>query len=199
MPSLAITGLIGSGKSEVLLGLTQALDGTSFSADAENSRLLDGDASVREEIVRCLGGSCYDEAGRADRKFLRELIGRDQSARTTLEGILHPRIEEVWKPLALSCHKPEKVWFLAEIPLLYEKDLAHYFDAVIVVACDDAIRHHRLVTRRSLTSSQATHWLALQQSQESKISRADHLIWNDGPPLSLTAQISRLAATLQGS
>lgn len=198
MPSLAITGLIGSGKSEVLESLGRALGATIFSADRENSRLLDGDAAVKGEILNRLGDSCYSPDGSANREFLRELIATNETARRTLEGILHPMIQAIWEPLAASFSNRETGWFLAEIPLLYEKDLAHYFNAVIVVACDAGVRSSRLATRRSMNAGDASRWMSLQRSQEEKVTKADHLVWNDGSPQSLTLQIARLAATLLG-
>ncbi|MEI7962908.1 MAG: dephospho-CoA kinase [Verrucomicrobiota bacterium] len=206
MPSLAITGSIGSGKSTVLQRLVDCLgldahvtSVTSYSADEENRRLLDNNPQVRNLITSALGDSCYDPSGKADRGHLFRLIGADPAAKKTLEDILHPRLESIWKPLAASHRKSRDAFFLAEIPLLFEKELESFFNRSIVVECSDTIRIERLKHSRSLTSGEARQWLKLQHPQHDKILRADHLLWNDGTPDSLKTQIQLLTSLLKTS
>jgi dephospho-CoA kinase len=204
MPALAITGSIGSGKSTVLqrlvdcLGLdANVISVTSYSADEENRRLLDNDPEVKHLITSELGISCYDPSGKADRGNLFRLIGADPAAKMTLEGILHPRLERIWKPLAASHRESRDAFFLAEIPLLFEKELESFFNRSIVVGCSDTIRIERLKHSRSLTSEEARQWLKLQHPQYDKILRADHLLWNDVTPDSLETQIQLLTSFLK--
>jgi dephospho-CoA kinase len=204
MPAIAITGSIGSGKSTVLNRLVDCLgldanvtSVTCYSADNENRRLLDNDPEVRLLITSALGNSCYDTTGKADRGHLFRLIGADHTAKQTLEGILHPRLETIWKPLAASHRESLDAFFLAEIPLLFEKELESFFNRSIVVGCSDTIRIERLKHTRSLTSEEARQWLKLQHSQHDKILRADHLLWNDGTPDSLKTQIQVLTSLLK--
>lgn len=198
MPALAITGSIGSGKSLALRALAfllkDHLGADIYSADEENRRLLDEDPEVKSLICSQLGTSCYHSDGRADRKILFDLISHDQSARTTLESILHPRLEACWKPLAEKFRQTNKAYFLAEIPLLYEKRLEVFFDKTIVVGCSDSVRRERLQRLRSLTAVQATAWLNIQVSQEAKVGKAHHLLWNDGSEALLQQQIHLLAS-----
>jgi len=203
MPALAITGSIGSGKSTVLHCLAARLGQDSrvfsYSADEENRRLLDDDPEVRHLIISELGSSCYDDGERADRGYLFRLISANPAARKTLEDILHPRLESIWKPLAASYRQSADDFFLAEIPLLYEKELESFFDKIIVVGCSDTVRKERLKRSRSLTSEEACQWLKLQHPQHDKIQRADYLLWNDGPSDSLESQIHLLTSLLTTS
>jgi dephospho-CoA kinase len=206
MPALAITGSIGSGKSTVLQRLVDCLgldanvtSVTSYSADEENRRLLDNDPEVKHLITSELGISCYDPSGKADRGHLFRLIGADPAAKMTLEGILHPRLERIWKPLAASHRESRDAFFLAEIPLLFEKELESFFNRSIVVGCSDTVRIERLKHSRSLTSEEARQWLKLQHPQHDKILRADHLLWNDGTPDSLETQIQLLTSLIKTS
>jgi len=203
MPALAITGSIGSGKSTVLQGLAArlGLDScvTSYSADEENRRLLDDDPEVRHLITSELGNSCYDGGGKADRGYLFRLIGANPAARKTLEEILHPRLENIWKPLADAYRHSPDAFFLAEIPLLYEKELESFFDRSIVVGCSDSVRKERLKRSRSISSEEACQWLKLQHPQHDKILRADYLLWNDGSSDSLESQIQLLTSLLKTS
>lgn len=197
MPSLAITGTLGSGKS-LLLGelnktlLRKGFEVTVYSADEENRRLLSRDEEIRREIASSLGAEYLDLQGLPDRVKLSSLVSTDPSARKTLEGIMHPRLERVWRPLAERYRSTRSSFFVAEIPLLYEKGLGCFFDKVLVIGCSDGIRKSRLASTRSLSGEQADHWLSIQQSQDQKISLADHLFWNDGPPDALKRQLSQL-------
>jgi|694.fasta_scaffold46821_2 dephospho-CoA kinase len=197
MPSLALTGNIGSGKTaalDLLVSLIQesGITALRFSADEENRTLLERDPEVRQLIRSSLGGDCYTAEGLPNRQTISLRISSDPQARKTLEGILHPRLEKIWKPLAAAHRVPDQTFFVAEIPLLYEKGLSSFFDKVLVVGCSDSIRKERLLKSRSLSAAKANEWLALQQPQNDKISQADHLLWNDGTLETLRVQIRLL-------
>lgn len=197
MPSLAITGTLGSGKSALLHAVIEQLTRqgfhvTSYSADEENRRLLLEDKEVCTEIGYALGKEYLDPQGLPDRVKLANLISTDLGARKILEGIMHPRLESLWRPLAEQHHGEKSSFFVAEIPLLYEKGLSGYFNTVLAVGCSDGIRKSRLKDNRSISNSQAEQWLSIQQSQDQKITLADHLFWNDGSPESMNHQVSQL-------
>jgi dephospho-CoA kinase len=196
MPAIAITGAIGSGKTCILDSLQNHLGAERFCADEMNRRLLDEDVEIKRLITLNFGDSYYLSDGSSDRKKIFELIRQDQSKRTLLEGILHPRLEQLWKPLAASYRGTPNSFFLAEIPLLYEKHLEHFFDKVIVVASSDSIRKKRLLEYRRLSPDEAEAWSTMQEPQMSKISKADHVIWNDGSLEILQQQIQFLASQL---
>jgi dephospho-CoA kinase len=195
MPSLAITGSLGSGKSHLLRQLVHSLQGrglaaVAYSADEENRRLLEENREVRAEIASRLGNECLNAAGDPDKEKLRQLVQTSPDARETLESIMHPRLRSTWLPLAEKHRGTISSFFVAEIPLLYEKGLERHFDRVLGIGCSEAIRKERLQTSRHLHEKEADRWLAIQQSQVSKNALADHLIWNDGPPDSLNRQIT---------
>jgi dephospho-CoA kinase len=204
MPSLALTGNIGSGKTaalDLLVSLIQdsGITALRFSADEENHTLLERDPEVRQLIRSSLGGDCYTPEGLPNRDTISLRISSDPQARKTLEGILHPRLEKIWKPLAAAHRLPIQTFFVAEIPLLYEKGLSSFFDKVLVVGCSDSIRKERLLKSRSVSAAKANEWLALQQPQNDKISQADHLLWNDGTVDTLSRQISGFLRTFNKS
>ena len=196
MPSLALTGNIGSGKTEALDLLVSLLaeSGTPvlrFSADEENRRLLGNDPEVAQLIRSQLGAEYCTLEGSPDREKIGRLIASDQQAKEDLETIMHPRLENIWKPMAETHRFPSCTFFVAEIPLLYEKGLVRFFDKVLAVACSNTLRRERLLSSRSVTPERAAGWLALQKPQNEKISQADHLIWNDGSVASLEKQLQR--------
>lgn len=204
MPALAITGNLGSGKSTALDLICTLLKTfghvvTRFSADEENRRLLENDREAQSMIRNALGAECFTTSGSIDREKLFHLITKDPEARSSLEQILHPRLESLWKPLAEECHATEKKFFLAEIPLLFEKGLDRFFDLALVVSCSESTRRERLEKNRSLDPKKTAAWLALQHDQDQKISRAAHVLWNDGSMDSLNRQISLFLSTFSNT
>jgi dephospho-CoA kinase len=151
---------------------------------------------VKELILSHFGRACYRSDGSADRKVLFDLIKENLKARSILESILHPRLQVSWKPAAEKFSQEPASYFLAEIPLLYEKGLEVHFDGVIAVGCSDSIRQERLQRLRSLTAAEASAWLSMQASQEIKISKSHYLLWNDGSEAQLLQQTHLLASHL---
>ncbi|MEI6323437.1 MAG: dephospho-CoA kinase [bacterium] len=199
MPAIAITGSIGSGKSLVLKTLAHLLHAETFSADEENKVLLDSDDEVKKLIQTQFGEKFYQQDGSADRKALFSLISQDSKARTILESILHPRLQARWKPEAEKFFHDQKSFFIAEIPLLYEKGLDVFFDKTIVVECSDAVRRVRLQQFRSISAAETDAWLNIQSSQILKAIKADYLLWNDGSLDTLDRQIKLLVSHFRQS
>jgi len=197
MPAIAITGTIGSGKSLVLSLLSQLLPSALYNADLENRKLLDTDIEVRALIRSAFGDSCFDSSGNPDRKRLFQLITSDQPAKALLEGILHPRLEKIWKPLAKKAKGTKGDFFIAEIPLLYEKSLEQFFDRTILVACSESVRKERLNQNRRLSHQETSAWLKNQTPQDKKIILADHLLWNDASTSTLELQIRQVLPFLK--
>jgi len=198
MPSLAITGTIGGGKSVALRLLSGLLGERAkiFSADEENSRLLDGDHDVKCLITSRLGEDCYGGDGKADKKRLFNIISSNPNARKILEEIVHPRLQKIWQPMAELHRRTPDSFFIAEIPLLYEKGLHVFFDRTIVVGCTDSIRSARIRSDRSLTKREIADWMKMQSPQFEKIAKCDFVLWNDGSTNTLKLQIQSLASCL---
>jgi dephospho-CoA kinase len=200
MPSLALTGTIGSGKTSALELIVSGLQASGipvihFSADEENRRLLAMDPDVKDRIISLLGPTAFTPDGQPDREIISRAIVTEPKTKEKLEEILHPRLEQIWKPLAQQHHFPSDAFFVAEIPLLYEKGLDRFFDKVLVVACSHSKRKDRLMKVRSITPEKSEEWTALQLPQDEKISQANHLFWNDGSSDALKHQVQTFLQT----
>jgi dephospho-CoA kinase len=66
----------------------------------------------------------------------------------------------------------------------------------VVVACSQEIQLRRLIARTRLPSSSALAMIRSQMPLPEKISRADHVVWNNGPLSVLEAQAGILARFL---
>ncbi len=196
MPALGITGGIATGKSLFARVLGRHLPITMFDADACSHELLATDTAIQNAVRVEFGREVFDGNGRPDRTRLRDIIFAEPDKRRALEAILHPAIRARWSQEAVqAAQRPE--WFSADIPLLYETGAEMHFAAIVVVACAPATQRERLTQERGLAPSIAENIIATQLDLATKMSRADHVIWNDGTFAPLERQACALAAYLQ--
>ena len=188
-----ITGGMGCGKSTV---------GRLF--EQRGFRRLDSDALVRDrvltapEVVAALRGRygtgvlCPD--GTVDRVALAERVFSSEEERQWLEAMTHPRVFALWRE-ALAARAAER--WVVEVPLLFEKALENWFDFTVCVACAPAQQLARL-EQRGLPRGLAGQRILTQLPQERKIERSDFVLWNEGSPDFLEAQVEHLIQALAG-
>lgn len=198
MPVIGITGGVGTGKSTFTRSLIARRPGDLFDADRCAHALLEGDDEVRMAVVKTFGDAIYSAEGKPNRARLREIVFFDEQSRKRLEEILHPAIRATWMSLAERIRQ-SRGWLFVDIPLLYETGAETHCDRVVVVACTARTQRHRLAGNRGLGSATAEGVIAAQLDLETKIKRADHLIWNDSTVSCLEWQADLLAAWLNQS
>ena len=194
MPAIGITGGIATGKTAFSRQLRELLpDATFFDADGAARELTDQDPEARSLIAETFGAHIYSAEGHLKRDELRAIVFADPEKKLALEQILHPRIRRQWAAEAESRRHSTQL-FLADIPLLYETGGEALCDRVVVVACPPQLQLERLMARSSLDRSAAAQMIAAQMPLQTKISRADHLAWNNGTLAVLRQQAEILAA-----
>ncbi len=188
---IGITGGISTGKS-TFSRLLQASSGARlFDADRAAHQLLETDPTVRELLREEFGAGIFSGSGHLNRAALRAIVFAEPEKKRTLEQILHPRIRLQWAAEANQSRQTGEL-FLADIPLLYETEGETLCDCVVVVACAPAIQQARLLRRAGLPLADALAMISAQMPLSEKISRADHLVWNNGPLPLLEAQVELL-------
>jgi transcription termination factor Rho len=194
MTSIALTGGIASGKSTVCRLLREWLPAVAiFDCDAAVHQLLDADPQVAARVAEAFGAVALDGRGRVDRGLLRGRVFADVAARAQLEAILHPRIrEECLDSLAQAAKRGAEL-FVADVPLLFEKGFDFGQTQVLVVAASRATQVKRLKARSGFDDHLIESILAAQLPIQEKMSRADVVFWNEGPPAVLRSQVRRFA------
>ncbi|MFL6590922.1 MAG: dephospho-CoA kinase [Chthoniobacterales bacterium] len=203
MPAIGITGGIATGKSSFLDCLREVLaEGTSgggapdparfFDADIAARELVNDDPEVRELIAAEFGKEVFDGGRDLNRQRLRSIVFADVEKKRALEQILHPRIRRQWS-LEAEGHRNSTKLFFADIPLLYETGGETLCDQVVVVACSPGVQLERLVARSRFDKQEAQRMIDAQMPLTEKISRADHIVWNNGPRDVLKEQARLLA------
>ncbi len=195
MPAIGITGGIATGKSALVEHLRRLLPAAEFfDADQMARELPERDAEVQAELREAFGPGIYSSEG-LNRAQLRTIVFADPEKKQALEQILHPRIRRQWAVQAESRRDSTELFF-ADIPLLYETGGETLCNRVAVVACAPRLQLERLMKRSSLDRTAAEQIIAAQMPLAEKIARADHVLWNNGPPEVLAAQAEIFAASL---
>lgn len=195
MPAIGITGGISTGKTAFSQALREIVPGAAFfDADVAARELANGDAEVRELILAEFGPSAYSATGDLNREAIRSIVFADAGKKRALEQILHPRIRRQWSLEAERCRHSTRLFF-ADIPLLYETGGETLCDRVLVVACSARVQIDRLVARTGLARAAAQQMIDAQMPLPEKISRAHHVVWNNGGR-ELLAEQARLLAEL---
>lgn len=202
MPAIGITGGISTGKTSFVQCLRELVpEARFFDADVAARELADRDPEVRGEIEKEFG-SVYLEGGGLNREAVRAIVFADAARKGALEQILHPRIRRQWS-LEAESHRHSAKLFFADIPLLYETGGETLCDRVVVVACSPGVQIERLMLRGAslqgraparprneggashelrppLDEMSAQQMIDAQMPLTEKISRANHVVWNNG-------------------
>lgn len=194
MQVMVLTGGIASGKSTVCRLLREWLPGVAiFDCDDSVHRMLEADATLARRIASEFGGDAIGRDGKINREFLRERVFSDDPARERLESILHPRVlEECLDSLKQAATRGADL-FVADVPLFFEKGFDFGQSQVLVVASSRPTQIQRLKLRSGFDDPMIESILAAQLPVPEKMSRADVVFWNEGPPHVLRSQVRRFA------
>ena len=193
MRKIAITGGLSSGKSTVGLLLKES-GAYVVSADTIVHQLLSSDADISRQVVKLLGpGICTND--RIDRKKIANIVFSDPVKLKALDTILHPAVKkEIVKQYEQVKNDSSYIFFVAEIPLLYETGMEKLFDAVIAVSTDPSVALSRYMQTTGLGRKDFEARMNYQQKPLEKEKKADFIIVNNGD---LTNFKKNVVSTLQ--
>ncbi|MEK7401514.1 MAG: dephospho-CoA kinase [Gemmatimonadota bacterium] len=183
-----LTGNIAAGKSTVADFFVH-----------KGATLIDADVLARdavapgtpgfEAVIKRWGDKVRTADGSLDRAALRAIVFADPGEREALNGIIHPRVEELRHQAVTKARERGDRIVVCDIPLLYEKDLAGLFDCVVLVDAPRGLRLQRLVRERALPIAEAEAMIDAQMPADTKRTRADYIINNAGTHAQLEARI----------
>jgi dephospho-CoA kinase len=193
---VGLTGGIATGKSTTL-ERWRSLGAASLDADEYAHRALAPDTPTWEEVVRVFGNDILKRDRTIDRPKLGEIVFDDDAKRETLNRIIHPAVDKMWKEDVERLKRDGQAEFVVvAIPLLYEVAAESQFDCVAVVGCSEQTQLSRL-TQKGLSETQARSRIRAQWPLPTKMDRADFVIWNDGVPEVLHQQAEIIWATIK--
>lgn len=144
------------------------------------------------EIQKRWGRGCLLPDGTPNREWIGRKVFTDLNERTFLEALLHPRVAAL-RARAIADRSRS---YIVEIPLLFELGLEGTFDAVVCVACSEAVRLSRL-EKRGLSHEQALARINSQMPLDEKVKKSKFIIWNDGDLDFLEAEVDHLVTLLR--
>ena len=184
MKKIALSGVMGAGKSSVIAVLKEAGIPV-FDCDEINAQLLRPKEAGHAALLERYGSRFIDAKGEIDRQALSDHMFETAEGRREVEAILHPLIKQRLQGEMAHCGSEIAV---AEVPLLFECGWQDAFDETWVVAADEDILIARL-KGRGVSEQEARRRLAAQMSQEEKIALCDVVLYNNADRESLKRQV----------
>ena len=177
-PVIGIAGGIASGKSLVADILAELGAGV-IHADDLNHEVLHSD-QVRRQIQKWWGQDTYDERGVLDRQRLAEIVFNDPAKRKRLEGLTHPRVNELRDQRRNEMETDGHTQAIVlDIPLLFEVGQDGLCDQVIFVEVDENARIQRASEQRGWDAAELRRRENLQTPLDIKRKRSDHIVENN--------------------
>ncbi len=175
---IALTGGIATGKSTVA-GLFAELGAHILDADVAAREVVAVGTPGWQKLRELLGPSYFEADGSLKRRQLRERIISDGRCRSLVNALLHPAIMQEldrqwhsWREI-----HPEAI-IIADVPLLFEADLARHFAIIMLVYIPRELQIQRLMLRDALSREAAEATLAMQLPIESKCALSQFVIDN---------------------
>ncbi len=189
---IALTGGIACGKSLAASYMSARgvavceADGLAHEAMAEGTEIY-------ASVVKHFGEGVVAESGAIDRRALAERVFSSKEDRRALNALVHPAVERAWSKWLEDRRETMAV---VVVPLLFEAGYGEGWDAVIGVCASRATRIARL-RERGLTDEQAEARMDAQWPEMRKAACADYVLWNDGTPAILEAQVERVLGSMK--
>lgn len=196
---IGLTGGIATGKSTVsniLISKGYAL----IDADKIARQVTEINRPAYLKIIEQFGEDILKNDKFIDRKKLGSIIFKDENARETLNGIIHPYVFEEIKSEIMGLSKGKTIIFI-DIPLLFEqfhefKKYGIEFDEIWLVYASKEIQTHRLMKRDDISKEEAWDKIGAQISINEKKLRATKIIDNNEEIENLYIQLDKLLVEL---
>lgn len=186
---IAITGGIGSGKSEVGR-LLREMNYSVFSCDEIYKNLIN-DVEYIGALKQIFPLAIKDN--KIDKLYLSNVVFSDKTARARLNNLAHPRIMQ---KLFLEMEQDENDLVFAEVPLLFEGEFQNNFDCVLVVIREKEKRIQAICNRDGIQREQAIKRISAQYDYD--LDEKDYLKKSNVFILKNNSDVSFLNKQLQG-
>ena len=175
---VAVSGGIAAGKSAVCRILQQG-GADIIDADDIARELVTPGMPALAEIAAQLGAQFIQADGTLDRVALRAYVFADADAKTRLEAILHPRIQQ---SLQQRSEASKSAVVAVAIPLLSPQSRARaygWLDRVLIVEAPPELQVARIRARDGSSQELAAAMVAAQLDSAGRLPMADDVLIND--------------------
>jgi dephospho-CoA kinase len=190
---VGLTGSIASGKSTVS-NMFREKGVTVIDADVEARLAVEPGEPAYKEIIESFGKDVLLEDGSINRAKLGSIIFNDAEKRRKLNSIVHPDVRRRMEEKRNQAVKNKEELVIMDIPLLFESDLTHIVDKVLLVYVDAKTQLRRLMERNHFSEEEAKARIHSQMPLSEKVLLSDAVIDNSG---SITETKHQLEETLK--
>jgi dephospho-CoA kinase len=177
--TIGLTGGIASGKSTVT-EMIRGLGIPVIDADQIARDVVKVGEEAYEQIIRAFGQDILQENGEIDRAKLGAIVFYNEKERKKLNAIVHPAVRRRMLAEKEAYVQKGAKTVVLDIPLLFESELTHFIDKIIVVYVDDDIQLERLMKRNGFSKEEALARIRSQMPLHEKVKKADAVINNNG-------------------
>ncbi|MFA5008183.1 MAG: dephospho-CoA kinase [Candidatus Omnitrophota bacterium] len=194
MPVFALTGNLGCGKTTALMLLKKKGASVLDIDEAIHNYYKDKKNNIYKKISALFPEAVAKRA--IDRKKLGQIVFSDKKKLKMLEAIVHPvaiRDLKSWVKDSKQMHKVS----IAEVPLLFEKNLEGIFDGTILVYTEKGVLLKRIINKLKLSKAAMRQRLSAFEPFSEKNKKADFIINNSFGMETLKREIDSLWGELE--
>jgi dephospho-CoA kinase len=185
---VGLTGGIGSGKT-IASDRFEELGVKVVDADIASRVVVEIGKPALSSIEGEFGSDVISDDGSLNRAKLREIIFKDDEAKSWLESLLHPLIgQHILDEIASATSR----YVILVSPLLFETTQFQMCNRTLLIDVPKDIQILRTAKRDKVPESQVEKIIASQMDRDQKIGKADDVIVNDGEIGDLISKIDKI-------
>lgn len=189
MLKIGITGGIGSGKTTICR-IFETLGIPVFYADTVAKQIMVTDEILIQGVKEAFGIESYSKDGVLNNKYIAGIVFHNAKELARLNELVHPAVFRAFDEWVKEI--PQSVpYVLKEAALLFESGSYKMCDQNLLVIAPEEVKIQRVMQRDGVTAELVKARMDKQMSDEEKIKKADHIIYNNETD-SLIIQVTRL-------
>ncbi len=185
---VGLTGGIGSGKT-IASDRFEELGVKVVDADIASRVVVEIGKPALSSIEGEFGSDVISDDGSLNRAKLREIIFKDDEAKSWLESLLHSLIGQHFLDEIASATSS---YVILVSPLLFETTQFQMCNRTLLIDVPKDIQILRTAKRDKVPESQVEKIIASQMDRDQKIGKADDVIVNDGEIGDLISKIDKI-------
>tara|TARA_B100001564_G_C20601119_1_gene652751 strand:+ start:362 stop:937 length:576 start_codon:yes stop_codon:yes gene_type:complete len=174
MKKVAVTGIIGSGKSTAA-SLFKNLGIPVFVADESAKDLMQNNSNVIDKLLYYFGDIVY-ENGKLNKSYISERIFNNSSDLKFVNSLVHPLVNDRFESW---CNVQRSSYIIYESALVFENESEDIFDEIICIKTPINIIHQRINQRENYSFEKTNKIIKNQISQDEKCKKSSYCVLND--------------------
>jgi dephospho-CoA kinase len=190
-PVVGLIGGMGSGKSRIAQ-LFEARGAAVVSGDVLGHEAL-RQPEIKTRVVERWGPTVLNGEGEVDRRRVAAIVFADAGERKALEALVFPRIKvRMEEEVAAARAREDVSLVLVDAAIMVEAGWYKICDTLVFVHTPRDVRLERLARQRGWSPKEVDAREAAQMPLTEKMSRADYVLDNSGPPEDAVRQVDDL-------